>query len=157
MFADIIIEDRSDRPVALVDVKASVVSPEILQEHISQLNHSHPSILFGILVDLENIYVLKRDVGTGTFAPLVNLSAKEILQHYSPEFAGKDSRYGSIQTFHDLLETLVTAWLRDLAYHWKSEHPPGTEEFSSTGLLELIEGGFARRNELVNQPDAWSI
>jgi hypothetical protein len=155
MVADIIVEDRDERPIALVEVKPRVASREELQDWTHQLDHSHPSILFGMFVDLEDIHLLRRDVREGTFVSIANLRTREILKHYAPEFAGKDTRYGSIQIFQDLLETLVTAWLRDLAYHWKSESPPGTEDLSSTGLIEMIEGGFARREELVEQPHRW--
>jgi hypothetical protein len=149
MFADIIVIDRDDRPIALVEVKPGVATREELQDWTRLLDHSHPSILFGIFVDLEDIYLFRRDVREGTFAPVAKLGTREILRHYDPDFAGKDTRYGSIQFFLDLVETLVTAWLRDLAYHWKSEHPPGVEELAPTGLLEMIEGGFAGKKSLV--------
>lgn len=35
--------------------------------------------------------------------------------------------------------------LRDLAYHWKSENPPGSEELGKAGLLEKLEGGTTQR------------
>src|SRR5438552_2330046 len=122
MFADIIVVDRDERPVALVDVETRVASREQLEHWSRQLDQSHPSILFGIFVDLEDIRLFKRQ--RGTFAPIAALRTREVLGHYAPEFAGKDTRYGSIQSFHDYIETLVTAWLRDLADHWKSEQPP---------------------------------
>jgi len=155
MFTEIVVDDRHGRPVALVEVRTSIASDEILQECVSQLDHSHPSILFGIFVDLEDIHIFKRDVRTRTFFPYVKLSTRMVLTHYDPDFAGKDTHYGSIAAFRGLLETLVTAWLRDLAYQWKSERPPGVEELSPTGLLEMIEGGFARRKELVETPQEW--
>jgi len=43
--------------------------------------------------------------------------------------------------FESYLLTLVEAWLRDLAYHWKSEDPPGSEELGKAGLIEKLEGG----------------
>ena len=39
------------------------------------------------------------------------------------------------------LETLVEAWLRDLAYHWNSPEPPGETALAEVGLLERLEGG----------------
>jgi hypothetical protein len=38
MFADVVVEDRDERPFMLVDVKASVASLEVLQEFIDQLD-----------------------------------------------------------------------------------------------------------------------
>jgi hypothetical protein len=150
MFADIVVDDRDERPIALVDVKPSLTSPETLQEWIRQLDHSHSSILFGIFVDLEDIYLLKREVATGTFASVAHLKTRDVLSHYAPEFAGKGSRYLSIQIFQDYVTTLVEGWLRDLAYHWKTESPPGTDALSGTEFLERIEDGMTRRTEVAN-------
>lgn len=157
MFADIIVQDRDEHPVGLVEVKASLPSPETLQHGISQFDRSDPSISFGIFVDLENIHLLKRDAQTGAFTPIASLKTREVLRHYSPDFAGTDSRYGSIRVFEHYVETLVIAWLHDLADHWKLKTPPGTEEFAFSGLLEIIKGGFARRMETIMQPDQWFI
>jgi hypothetical protein len=149
MFADIIVDDREDRPFMLVEVKASVASSEILQEFIEQLDRSDSSILFGMFVDLEDIHFLKRDSPRGTFTVRVHLKTKETLRRYAPEFAGKDQRYGGFQFVHDYVVTLVEGWLRDLASHWKTENPPGADVFSGTGLLEKIKGGTTRTSEVV--------
>jgi hypothetical protein len=149
MFADVIVDDREDRPFMLVEVKALVDSSEFLREFIEQLNQADPSISFGMLVDLENIHLLKRDSSPGTFVNLVSLKTREILRHYAPDFAGTESRYVNSSIFHDYFETLVEGWLRDLAYHWKSTHPPGAKALSATGLIERIENGMTRRTEVV--------
>jgi hypothetical protein len=149
MFADVIVDDREDRPFMLVEVKALVDSSEVLREFVEQLNHADSSISFGMLVDLENIYLLKRDSSQGTFVNLVRLKTKEVLRHYAPDFAGTESRYVSSSIFHDYFETLVEGWLRDLAYHWKSTHPPGAEALAATGLIQRIENGMTRRTEAV--------
>jgi hypothetical protein len=49
------------------------------------------------------------------------------------------------RVFESYLLTLVEAWLRDLAYHWNSEDPPGSEELGRAGLLEKLEGGTTQR------------
>jgi hypothetical protein len=90
---------------------------------------------------------LKRDDHNETFILIAELNTREILGHYAPEFAGKDSRYVASPIFHDYVETLVEGWLRDLAYHWKSVDPPGAEALAETGLLERIENGMTRRTE----------
>ena len=149
MNADIVIDDRDERPLGLVQVKARVATPEQLEDWRHRLDRSHRSILFGMLVDPETIWLLKRE--RGTFALIADLKAREVLGHYAPEFAGQETRYGSIQFFHDYLETLVSAWLRDLADHWKSENPPGTAELAGTGLLERIAGGFAAGKETMKR------
>jgi hypothetical protein len=149
MFADVIVDDREDRPFMLVEVKALVDSSEIIRDFIDQLNRSDASISFGTLVDLENINLLKRDSPQETFINLVSLKTKEILRHYAPDFAGTESQYVNSSIFHDYFETLVEGWLRDLAYRWKSTNPPGAEALSATGLIERIENGMTRRTEVV--------
>jgi hypothetical protein len=149
MFADVIVDDKDDRPFMVVEIKASVACSEALQGFSNQLDHADASILFGMFVDLENIHLLKRDSTQDTFVNLVILDTREVLRHYASEFAGKDSRYVGSPIFHDYLETLVEGWLRDLAYHWKSANPPGVEVLSATGLIERIENGMTRRTEVV--------
>jgi hypothetical protein len=148
MSDDIIVEDREGRPIALVEVKASVTSREALQECLQRfLDVPDPSISFGLLVDLENIHLLKRDTQKETFVPVAELNTKDVLGYYAPEFAGNDSRYVGSPMFLDYVETLVEGWLRDLAYHWKSASPPGAEALAGTGLLERIKEGMTRRTE----------
>jgi len=149
MVADIVIDDRDDRPLGLVQVKAKVATSEQIEDWRHRLDRSHRSILFGILADPETIWLFKRE--RGTFASITDLKAREVLGHYAPDFAGSDTRYGSIQFFREYLETLVSAWLRDFAYHWKSESPPGTADLAGTGLLEGIEGGFAASRETMKR------
>jgi hypothetical protein len=73
-------------------------------------------------------------VGENLGEPLVRLDTRQVLQHYDPDFPSR-------RVFEAYLLTLAEAWLRDLAYHWKSESPPGSDELRSVGLLEKLEGG----------------
>ena len=81
-------------------------------------------------------FALKRAHGLGE--PIVQLDTRQVLQHYDTDFPRR-------RVFEFYLLTLVEAWLRDLAYHWKSENPPGSEELGRTGLLEKLEGGTTQR------------
>ena len=49
------------------------------------------------------------------------------------------------RVFEDYLLTLVEAWIRDLAYHWKSEAPPGSQELEQAGVLQTLAGGTTQR------------
>jgi hypothetical protein len=69
---------------------------------------------------------------------VVYLDTPKVLSHYDPDFAGK-------RIFEFYLLTLVEAWLRDLAYHWKSPNPPGSEELQAAGFLGRVEGGTTQR------------
>jgi hypothetical protein len=73
----------------------------------------------------------------------------DVLKDYSPDFAGKDSRYGSRQSFQDYLRTLVGSWLRDFAFHWKNPDPPGFAELARLGLAEQLEGGMTQSDVTV--------
>jgi len=146
---DIIAEDRGGNPILMVEIKVAVAPPEDLQKDfqtfLSRFLEVIPPLDFAMFVDLEQIAVMKSDVANPQ-SPLVTLRTLDVLQFYDPDFAGKNSKYGSIGIFRDYFATLVEAWLRDLAYHWKSQTPPGAEELTGTGLLELLEGGMTRRD-----------
>jgi hypothetical protein len=158
---DIILQDRDDQPIGVVEVKSRTDSRSAGQEQLSalvnQLGTVYPTLSFGLLVDPEEIDVFRREAGDVGIVPVAQLKTRETLGHYAPEFAGTDTRYAGFRFFEDLMVTLVTSWLRGLAYRWKSEHPPGIEELASTGLLEKLEGGFAGRKLRAELADAPGI
>lgn len=133
---DAAVVDRENHPVALVEVKAHPVESwaTILSR---QLAKSAERIAFVLTIDPNSIQ-LYRPAGEDLGEPLIHLDTRQVLQHYDPEFAGK-------RVFEPYLLTLAEAWLRDLAYHWKSENPPGSAELGRTGLLEKLEGGTTQR------------
>jgi len=157
---DITLQDRDDQPIGVAEVKSLIDSwpaaQEELQELVNRLNHLYPTITFGILVDAGDIRVFRRDAGEGTLVAVARLDTKEILQHYAPEFAGKDHPYVKFRFYRDLMTTLFTSWLRDLAYRWNSDIPPGLEALAPTGLLESLEGGFAARKWVDDPSPLWS-
>jgi hypothetical protein len=157
---DITLQDRDEQPIGVVEVKSRIASwsdaEEQLKGYLQQLISLYPTISFGILVDAGDIGVFRHDPSDGTLADVAHLDTKEILQHYAPEFAGKDHRYVEFQFYRDLILTLVTSWFRDLAYRWKSEHPPGLQELAPTGLLESLDGGFAVRKWVDEPSRMWS-
>jgi hypothetical protein len=129
---DAVIRDSDDRVVALVEVKAHPVDkwapilPRQLAKTLEQVGYI-------LRIDPNSISVF-RAVGQTLGDPIVHLDTRQILRHYDPEFPAK-------RVFESYLLTLVEAWLRDLAYHWKSENPPGEDELRKTGLLERLAGG----------------
>lgn len=135
---DTAVVDRDDQTIALVEVKAHPVErwAAILP---TQLAKSAEHLAFVLAVDPNSIQLYGVQ-GEGLGEPVARLDTRQILQHYDPDFAGK-------RVFEPYLLTLVEAWLRDLAYHWKSEDPPGSEELGRTGLLEKLEGGTTQRIE----------
>ena len=124
--------DRENHAVALVQVKAHPVErwATVLPRQLAEF--AEP-VAFVLTIDPNRIQ-LYRPGGESLGEPIVQLDTRQVLQHYDPEFPGK-------RVFESYLLTLVEAWLRDLAYHWKSENPPGSEELGRAGLLEKLEGG----------------
>lgn len=133
---DAAVVDREDHAVALIQVKAHPVErwATILQRQLATLEER---VAFVLTIDPITIQLYRKD-GAGLGEPIVNLDTRQILQHYDPEFPRK-------RLFESYLLTLVEAWLRDLAYHWKSDTPPGSAELGRAGLLERLEGGTTQR------------
>ena len=124
--------DRENHAVVLVEVKAHPV--ESWATIVSkQLANFAERVAFVLTID-PNCIQLYRPAGESLGEPIVRLDTRQVLQHYDPEFPRQ-------RVFESYLLTLVEAWLRDLAYHWKSENPPGSEELGRAGLLEKLEGG----------------
>ena len=142
--ADIVVLDKDEKIVLLVEVKGTKLEGrDAKQKAISPLksylqnakNTRFPLVqeMFAMLADLGNINIFKWDSHKFSDS-LISLETANILSHYDPEF----SRRRILDLY---LETLVEAWLRDLAYHWKSETPPASEKLSEIGLLQKLEGG----------------
>jgi hypothetical protein len=129
---DATIMDRENNVVAFVEVKAHPVDrwARILP---AQLAKAAQQAAFVLAIDPNDIRLFRPD-GDNLGEPIVELDTRQVLRHYDPDFPKK-------RVFESYLLTLVEAWLRDLAYHWKSEHPPGSDELDRAGLLEKLAGG----------------
>ena len=133
---DAAVVDKEDHTFALVQVKARPMERWATSLPRPMANFDE-RVDFVLTVDPNHIY-LYRPEKENLGEPVVHLDTRLILQHYDPEFPKK-------RVFDPYLLTLVEAWLRDLAYHWKSENPPGLEELGRAGLLEKLEGGTTQR------------
>jgi hypothetical protein len=132
--ADIVAQDREARPILVVEAKSAMGGLDRGKAQLSSsLSALQASIPFAMFVDLENIYLFRWD-GAHLSGPICTLKSSEILGRYDAEFDNK-------RIFEPYLTTLVEAWLRDLAYHWKSDQPPAAEQLAAVGLLPLLEGG----------------
>lgn len=146
--ADIVGLNKDKRVVLLVEVKNADLEKRVIKEQgLSQLkfylqqvqkNHylSSNNDMFAMLVSLNNIEVFRYIFsGNETYLKLlISLKTSDILSYYDADFSNK-------RIFSLYMETLVEAWLRDLAYHWKSEFPPASKELADIGLLSQLEGG----------------
>ena len=133
---DAAVVDGENHAVVLVEAKAHPVESwdTILPR---QLANSAERAAYVLTVDPNSIQLF-RPGEESLGEPIVRLDTRQVLRHYDPDFP-------RTRVFESYLLTLVEAWLRDLAYHWKSEDPPGSEELGRAGLLEKLEGGTTQR------------
>ena len=138
-FADIVAQGSDGRIVLLVEVKAAELASResVISQLKSNLQAANTKIPFAMLVDLEDIEIFQGDNVSLSAEPMVSLKTADVLRHYDAEF-------GTRRIFKPYLIALVEAWLRDLAYHWKSEKPPASEQLTAIGLLQQLEGGTTR-------------
>jgi len=146
--ADIIALDKDDRIVALIEVKINQAKEKAAKQRITdraleQIKHllsklSEKKVVspYAMIVNLENIIVFKWD-GTVLSEAVLSLKTADILHYY-------DSKLGGQRIFEPYLTRLIEAWLRDLAYNWKSEIPPASEQIAAIGLLPLLAGGTTK-------------
>ncbi|MBE9162929.1 MULTISPECIES: hypothetical protein [Microcoleaceae] len=146
--ADIIALDKDDRTVVLIEVKIIQAQEAAAKQKIvdraidwvktalSKLSETNAVIPYAMFVDLEEILVFKWD-GTLLSEAVLCLRTADILHYY-------DSKLGDQRIFEPYLTRLIEAWLRDLAYNWKSEIPPASEQITAIGLLPLLAGGTTK-------------
>jgi hypothetical protein len=130
---DAAVVDRENHAIALVQVKAHPVGEKWEAFLPKQLLKLPDSVGFVLAIDPNSIHLYHWS-GKELTGPLVHLETATILQYY-------DSDFGKRRIFEPYLLTLVEGWLRDLAYHWKSEKPPASDELRRAGLLGKLEGG----------------
>lgn len=135
---DIIASNREGQTVLVVEVKATKLKDSktkqwAIEKLKSYLQVANPKIPFAMLADLEDIEIFQWD-GVNLSEPVSILKTATVLNHYDPEFSSK-------RIFGPYHKTLVEAWLRDLAYNWKSETPPASAELAAIGLLQVLDDG----------------
>ncbi|MEC4986119.1 MAG: hypothetical protein SAJ37_19780 [Oscillatoria sp. PMC 1068.18] len=136
---DLIAADKNGKVVLLVEVKARKLSSEkdreLLIAHLNSYFSSGKSkVPFAMLIGSDKIEVFNFDYDLDTLELILSLETAFILSYYEP-------KYGEKRIFHHYLVGLVRAWLRDLAYHWKSATPPASKEIAEIGLLALLDEG----------------
>lgn len=147
--ADVVVLSKDDKIILLVEVKnkkikgidniEKCISPikYYLQNRKKNNAYNLANEPFILLVHLDDMIIWKwnRDKFS---KQLISIKTNDVLSNYDQEFSNL-SNNNRIASFY--LETLVEAWLRDLAYHWKSEKPPEWQKLQDIGLLQLIEEG----------------
>jgi len=129
---DIAALDKDDRLVMLVKVQEKAVGQTDISDVICWLKALSIVVPFAMTVDPEDIQIFQWD--GDALSPVCSLKTADAIGHYSPEF-------GSGRVVWHYLCRMVEAWLDDLAYHWKSEVPPASEQIAGIGLLQRLQGG----------------
>ncbi|MEA5553538.1 hypothetical protein VB713_21595 [Anabaena cylindrica UHCC 0172] len=138
---DIVLLDKNKQIALLVDVQAKKFQKgDVKEEYLSQvtklyLQNAKKDTRFAMFAELEEINIFKWRNGK-FLEPLTLLKTADILSHYDRDFRDKSNRI-----FSFYLKTLIEAWLRDLAYHWKSETPPAYKQLKEIELFSRLEGG----------------
>lgn len=147
--ADIIAFSENNEPILLVEVKSNELknknnsyTQKAIKQLTSYLNATDKLIPFAMLVTPEIIQIFQWD-GVNLSNPIVCLQTADVLTYHEAEFKSK-------RIFHLYLTTLIEAWLRDLAYHWKSQNPPAIKELEAIGLLEKLANGTTRTEVKIN-------
>lgn len=142
--ADIIALDAQDRPVLLIEVKArpheNIYDRPQLVDDLREAGHVLP---YAMLVTLEDIRIFRWD--GAALSELLHLPTADALSFYDPEFREK-----TIYSYY--LIRLIETWLRDVAYHWKSEAPPFFEQLTQIGLTERIKDGTTKNENALDRP-----
>ncbi len=136
--ADIVAFDANDVPVMLVEVRARQEGNAFGQERLTQYLQKAVVIPYAMLVTLHDIQIFAWD--SQTLSLLLTAPTADALSFYEPEFDQKT-------IYHNYLTTLVETWLRDVAYHWKSETPPLFDRLTQLGLAEKLNEGTTRQEQ----------
>ncbi len=141
-FADFIIRDKSERPLAVVEIKGDFESS---RERASQLRRN--ILMHAAVAEVPFFLFLTPSVGylwkpnplsdaTDSLSrlPDAEFSTSEIMQHYLPEPSESPRRV------HSVLELIFFQWLSDLAAGSRARDLAGHEALAETGFLEAIRG-----------------
>jgi hypothetical protein len=139
-FPDLVALDKEEQIILIAEVKGLPFNFQEIKAKkyailrlIDYLQAAKIVIPFAMLVDVNNILIFQWD-GNNLSEPIISLNTADVLSPYEPKF--RDKRIFSLY-----LKGLTEAWLRDLAYHWKSAIPPLAKEMTEIGLLQLLEDG----------------
>ncbi len=136
---DLVAVDKEEQTILIGGVRAHpVAESDATEELTTNLRALREPPPFALFVDPAQIRLFRWD-GNSLSEPVYTLATIDVLRYYDPDL-------GQRRVFEAYLTTLVESWLRDLAYHWKSERPPATDELSEVGLLKLLEGGGTLSN-----------
>lgn len=127
-YFDFVVRDLNGNIVLVGEVKTEA-TPSAFEQLRQYLTLAKSP--FGMLIDRQQIQVFRSN---DSLEQVAAFDTADVLRPYEPAFDQK-------QIYETYLRTLAEAWLRDLAYRWKSEEPPAIQEIEAIGLLERLAGG----------------
>jgi len=130
--------DSEERVFMLIESPGREITQLDKEEFIGYLKAAQGVIPFGMMVDKEEIQIYAID-SANLYEPICTLKVVEVLCRYDPEIGNKQKSPYYLNARY--LVGKVESWLDDLAYRWKSEIPPATEQMEAIGLLPLLSGG----------------
>jgi hypothetical protein len=140
---DVIVLDKEDRPVLLVEAKAKAnVSQDEVFRFLGQFEVSE--FPFAMFADFSRIAIFGKDLADPR-TPICGIETVAVLSLYEPAFGQK-------RIFPDYFEALIEAWLRDFAFHWKSVRPPASKELEAIGLAQRLSGGMTYKGAFFDGP-----
>ena len=122
---------QDNNPILIADIRIEPYSLELTENILSSWAQQSPNIAFQMLANLQSISIFKKfDTNS-----VVVINTTDILNIYEPDFE-------NTRIFPHYLTTLIEAWLRDILYHWNSQHPPAEKELNTIGFLTLFDNGW---------------
>ena len=130
-----IAKDKDDECILMIDVRASDFFA-LTDINILKMEN-YQEIPFLMFVNSNIIRIFK----SPNFEEILRLDTKKILNFYDQEISTKTIS-------KSYLKGLISAWLDDLAYYWKSQQPPQKEAINNIGLLNKLLHGQTWELEL---------
>ncbi|HBB35564.1 MAG TPA: hypothetical protein DDZ80_27310 [Cyanobacteria bacterium UBA8803] len=141
--ADLIALDKQGRVILVADVRGSRVVKLTLPQFTGYLKATKTVVPFAMLVDPETIEIVQWD-GVNWSDSICSLKTTDVVRPYIRDFNKYMHHYETKWITGGYLGGLLSAWMDDLAFHWKLTTPPATQELAAIGLLQLLEDGSTK-------------
>lgn len=131
--SDITSWDKKGQKFLVSKIRARDIEEDIKSkvEEILKYEHEHNQIIvpYGMTATPKNINIFKWD--GKHLETIYTFPTSEVMSEYDSDFSNK-----RISEFY--LETLIESWLRDLAYNWKTDNPPKSQELKQINFVDNL-------------------
>ena len=131
--SDITAWDKNGQKLLVSKVRARNIVEDITAkvEEILKFEYEHNQVIvpYAMTANREEIKIFQWD--GKKLENIYTFPTHEVLCEYDSEFSNK-------RIFEYYLETLVEGWLRDLAYNWKTDNPPKSQELRQIHFVEKL-------------------